>query len=366
MTRSIWGGIIALATVVWVPTEAHAQPVLTKRCTVDSLATNAEAELRVEWARKCGTIVNVGDPNAWYESDVTSPAGVKLKDYLESDPVRNPDGEMAFTGPDYLYKINNTVLFSLYLSGPTYQGVDGRGYFGWTRDSWRKKGRALYPTFGATPVLTDDLKDQLFPHKNLQDCNLYEDKESTKLHRQAFYVNGYCESACYAPEQTVLFSDGEVSISDALDARREDLMTLTPNSTLDHLQLQQNRTYSYTRETRDAEHVLFVITAASGGQLRVTNEHPIINDEGRMVQAQTLKVGDSLVKADGTPDRIVDIHKTTHFGKVYNISPVTTDLVSNVLVAQGYLVGSVRYQNDEVGYINRYILYRGMPADVIP
>jgi hypothetical protein len=291
---------------------------------------------------------------------------VKLKDYLESDPVRNPDGEMAFTGPDYLYKVNGSYVFALYLSGPTYQGVDARGYYGWTRDSWRKKGRALYATFGAKPQLTNDPRDQLFPHKNLENCQLYKDKDSTQPYYGAFYVNGYCESACYAPDQKLLFSTGDVTITDALDARREDLMTLTPDSTLDHLQLQQNRTYSYTRETRDAEHVIYVITAASGGQLRVTNEHPVINEEGRMVQAQTLKVGDALVKADGTPDRIVDIQKTTHFGKVYNISPATTDLVSNVLVAQGYLVGSVRYQNDEVGYINRVILYRGMPPELIP
>ena len=72
------------------------------------------------------------------------------------------------------------------------------------------------------------------------------------------------------------------------------------------------------------------------------------------------------MKADGTLDPIVDIQKATFFGKVYNLAPVTTDRVSNILVAQGYLVGSVRFQNDEVGYLNRIILYRSIPADVLP
>jgi hypothetical protein len=273
---------------------------------------------------------------------------------------------MAFTGPSYGFKVNDSTLFTVYLSGPTSQSVDARGYFYWSRQPWRKKGRALYPTFSTSTDVTAEDNIQLFPHKNLADCTLYKDKDSTQPAATPFHVNGYCESACYTPEQELLFSDGYVPILEAVNTLREDLITLTPDSTLDNLQLHTNRTYSYTREIRDAEHTIFVLTTESGGKLSVTHEHPVINGEGRMVQAQTLKVGDSLVKADGTLDPIVDIQKTTHFGKVYNLAPVTTDLVSNVLVAQGFLVGSVRFQNDEVGYINRIILYRGMPAEHIP
>lgn len=366
MTRTIWGGIVILAAAVLLPMQAEAQPVLTVRCTIDNLDTNAKAEARVEWARKCGTIQNVGDPNAWYDTGLSAASGGTLREYLESDPVRNPEGEGAFTGPDYGFKVNNSTMFAVYLSGPTYQQQDSRGYYYWLRDAWRKKGRALYPTFSTSSDITSQDNIQLFPHPSLADCRLYFDKNGTQPATTPFHVNGYCESACYTPEQQVLFSDGYVSILDALNARREDLITLTPDSTLDNLKLQQNRTYSYTRETRDAEHKIFVITTQSGGQLRVTHEHPVIDGEGRMVQAQTLKVGDSLVKADGSLDPIVSIEKTTHFGKVYNLAPVTTDLVSNVLVAQGFLVGSVRFQNDEVDYINRVILYRGIPAEAIP
>ncbi|MFE8602494.1 hypothetical protein [Archangium violaceum] len=73
--------------------------------------------------------------------------------------------------------------------------------------------------------------------------------------------------------------------------------------------------------------------------------------------AQTLKVGDALLKADGTQDPIVDIQRTQYFGKVYNLRPDSSARISNVLVAKGYLVGSSLFQNDEVGYFNRTSTY---------
>jgi hypothetical protein len=366
MTRTIWGGVAMLAAAVLLPTTSKADPLLKGRCSTDNLDTNAKAEARVDWARKCATLQNVGDTTAWYDTGLNAANGGTLKDYKEVDAVRNPLGEGAFTDPNYFFKVNDSVMYAVYLSGPTYQTQDSRGFYAWTRDSWRKKGRALYPTFSTTPDINGPGNQQLYPHPTLADCRLYTDKLGQQPSISPFHVNGYCESACYTPDQKILFADGYVSILDAMNDLREDLITLAPDATLDNLKTQHNRTYSYTREFRDSEHSIFVITTRTGGQLRLTNEHPVINGDGRIVQAQTLKVGDELVKADGGLDPIVDIQKTTHFGKVYNIAPETTDLVSNVLVAQGYLVGSVRFQNDEIAYINRIILYRGVPAEVIP
>jgi hypothetical protein len=58
--------------------------------------------------------------------------------------------------------------------------------------------------------------------------------------------------------------------------------------------------------------------------------------------------------------------KTDYFGKVYNIKPVSRERVSNVLIAQGYLVGSARFQNDDVNYMNRALLFRAVPDVVMP
>ncbi|WP_375765583.1 Hint domain-containing protein [Archangium gephyra] len=358
--------MVVLAAIAVVPTQAHAEPILQQRCNADSLDVTQGA-LRVEWARKCGLLKNVGSPTFGFDTGLPASTGGNLIDYQEADPGRNPYGEGAFSGPSQNFEVNYAYVNALYLSGGTSQGTDTWGYQKWSRADTRKRARPLYPTFGSTSDLANASNVQLWPHPTLADCNLYADRAGSMVAQAStYYVNGYCEASCYAPDQRILFADGYTSILDALNARREDLMTLTPDSSLDDVKLQQNTTYSYTAETRDTEHPLYVITTQSGGELRVTNEHPVINGEGRMVQAQTLKVGDDLVKADGTPDSIVDIQKTSHFGKVYNLRPVTQDLVSNVLVAQGYLVGSSNFQNDDVAYINRIILFRSMPSDVIP
>ena len=87
---------------------------------------------------------------------------------------------------------------------------------------------------------------------------------------------------------------------------------------------------------------------------------------GKVVEAHALKVGDKLIKPDGSLDPIVSVTKTSHFGKVYNLKPRSTNRVANLLIAQGYLVGSSRYQNEDVDYMNRIILGRAIPARVIP
>ena len=179
-------------------------------------------------------------------------------------------------------------------------------------------------------------------------------------------VTAYCESGCYAPDQSLRFSDGDVNIVDAMKAHRDDLVTLSSDATLDKLATQTSKVYNYTADIRDAKQVLYEITTASGGALRVTDEHPMVTSEGLLVAAEKLTVGDELLKADGTPDPITAIEKTDYFGKVYNIRPVSSERVANILIAQGYLVGSARFQNDDVSYMNRALLFRAVPDAVMP
>ncbi len=321
--------------------------------TNDSLSI-AQATQRIEWARKCGiqngaTLFNtyvMAAPN--YTS--------YLYDYMETKTYK-------YSGDVWGYDVNNTYVNTLYLSGATSQSTDTVGYK-WTRPVDRLRARPYYPTFGTSANISSGI--QLYPHPTLADCKLYSDTGGL-YPVSTFYVNGYCTASCYTPEQTVLFSEGEVPISDAYAQLRTDLVTLDEQSTLDDIQLKANRTYSYTKELRDAEHKVIEISTASGGFLRVTDEHAVVQGDGRIVQARTLKVGEDLVRADGTLDRITEVNKTTFHGLVYNLSPETTDRVSNLLVAQGFIVGSSAFQNDDIGYINRVILFRShVPENVIP
>lgn len=354
--------LVVLAMVGAGVHQASAQPILLQRCNTDSLDPTAAAA-RIEWARRCGLTTHVGNPNGGFDTGVPAANGGNLYEYLETDENTNPNGQNTYTGPAYAFEINSAFVNSLFLSGVISQITDALGYKKWERAATRKRPRPLYPTFGSTANLLDPTNVQLKPSANTNDCRLYNAQGAIAA---TYFVNGYCEASCYAPDQRVLFAGGEMSILDALNQRRDDVVTLAPGSTLDSLKLIANKTYSYTAETRDSTHLMIEVATASGGTLRVTEEHPVINGEGRIVQARTLKVGDNLVRSSGKQDPIVKVTRSTHYGKVYNLAPATEDLVANVLVAQGFLVGSSRYQNDDVGYMNRVILFGSVPTTAIP
>ncbi|MDY7232924.1 Hint domain-containing protein [Hyalangium rubrum] len=350
-----------------LPALAGAQPILLQRCTADGLDA-AGAEARVHWARRCALTLHVVYPSLGWDTGMPSANNAgNLIEYTEADPSSNWSGQNCYTGQSDSYDVNFSFVSKLFLSGPTNQYTDGAGFKSWLRSAARKKARPLYPIFGSSYDIYSTGNRQLFPHPTLTNCTLYLDRNGTQpATGYNFFLNGYCENASFTPEQKVLFSDGSMPIVDAVKSLREDLVTLTPNSTLDTVRLQQNQTYSYTADFRDSTHSILELRTASGGLLRVTEEHAIINSEGRMVSAQTLKVGDELLTMEGTRDPLVSIEKTTHYGKVYNLRPTSSDLVSNILVAEGYLVGSSAFLNDEIGYLNRIVLHKQIPPELIP
>jgi len=243
------------------------------------------------------------------------------------------------------------------------------GFYKWTRP--KKNNRPTYPTFNTKP---DGTGTQLYPPPGLtrttwgaKGCQFYQDKSGvTQYTGTVFYVAAYCKSGCYTPDQSLKFSDGDVNIVKAMEAKRDDLVTLTPDATLDEPRTQVARVESYTTELRDFDHPIVKVTTASGGSLSVTTEHPVLVSDGRLVKAEALRKGQALLKADGTPDPIVQIEETHFLGKVYNLTPLSTDRVANVVIAQGFLVGSGRFQNEELKYINRILLFRAVPDAIMP
>jgi hypothetical protein len=316
--------------------------------------------MRIEWARKCGLTMNTLGANTFKPSKRSRDATTFqwANEYSETNP------DKAYSGNSNAYNVNYYYAYARYDSATFVDQSKETtapltNFWRWSAPDQRP--RPMYPTFGTD--VRNAFGAQLFA-KDPNDCSLY--TQTGAKWTDNFYVTAYCESSCYTPDQSLLFSDGEVNIVDAMKSGREDLMTLSSDATLDNPSLEKNTVYSYTVETRDSEHIIYEITTGMGGKLRVTNEHPVLNSEGRLVKAEKLAEGDELLRADGTPDRIVSVEKTTHFGKVYNIKPVSRDLVSNILVAQGFLVGSARFQNDDVGYMNRVLLFRAVPEEVMP
>jgi hypothetical protein len=171
---------------------------------------------------------------------------------------------------------------------------------------------------------------------------------------------GLCIAGCYDENTNLRFADGEMGIKAAFQAGKFDLVTLAETATLDNLQFTENRVSSYTVDMFEDWQDIYTLTMKSGGTLRVTSEHPLLTSDGVMQQAQNLKAKDELIREDGSFDPIVKIKTEKVFGKVYNVKPVTGDYTSNIVIADGYLNGSQRYQNEFLHTINSLILRRAL------
>jgi hypothetical protein len=179
-------------------------------------------------------------------------------------------------------------------------------------------------------------------------------------------IDALCEAGCYVPDQQIRVGATSVSVARAHESGGRALTTLAPNSTIDSIELMQNTIARWTVDIAPARQTIVTLHMKSGGELRVTPEHPLVTSEGVMRQAQALVVGDSLVRDDGSSDPVMSSTRSEEFTKVYNLRPTTTDLTSNILVAQGYLTGSARYQNEYIKYLNRVLFRSKVPVGVIP
>ncbi|HEX3760965.1 MAG TPA: Hint domain-containing protein [Kofleriaceae bacterium] len=378
--RKMFAMFVMAAGMAGVAASAHATPILEQRCASDSL-TPGQARARLEWARQCGDRINVKSPTApvapavsYLTGATSSNGGIPLIEYLETDAF---DGRNSFSGT--AEDVNQTFVQNQWHPVLWAASNDAFGFQKWTGPTSLALPRPQYPTFGNsgdinaatqlfTPAMTCTAGD-VCTINNPNDCNLYTDAAATHVANTTvtgFYVNGYCVSSCYLPEQQIAFDGGTEGILDAMNELRTGITTLTPKSTLDNIKTHTDEVASYTHDIRDAKQVIFTITTKSGGQLKVTDKHPILEGDGRIVQARSIKVGNRLIKPDGTRDEVVSVTQADYFGKVYNLKPASTNRVANILIAQGFLVGSSRFQNDDVDFINRIILGHGIPANVIP
>lgn len=334
------------------------------RCTTDALSPS-QAIQRVRWAWACalkkpgiteipkegGTLLEYGEP--WTVKNFVSPS------------MYPAEGE----GEEIRMEINDSRLDLLHdtsFSPPSTQWQDINGTL---RQYWERsvlRARPQYPSFGSAPNIDSGV--QLYPNPAYDpaNCDLYQNAAGSGAPSATHYVNVYCTASCYPGDRLILTPAGFVTIKEARDGLMEEIITLAPESTLDRIGLMKNSVYSYTEEARDATHSIVTYRLASGGELQVTVDHPVLRADGFMVEAADLEVGDSLLQPDGKHDLIIDIEKKEFFGKVYNLRPATQDTVSNILIADGYLVGSSMYQNEGVEYMNRIVLGDSIPYELLP
>ncbi|MBI3294428.1 MAG: hypothetical protein HYZ71_06825 [Deltaproteobacteria bacterium] len=214
-------------------------------------------------------------------------------------------------------------------------------------DGGKGRSRPLHPLYGK-----EDLSEiWIAPVDRNAPCNV----------PGGMTVVAFCTSSCYTPEQELLFPEGFVEIKKAKDDVLTHVMTLRDNSTLESLNLIAMPVESYTEEIRPNWQDIRLFKMKSGGELKVTRNHPIVDEFGVVKTADKFKVGESLIHYLNGLDPIESIQEKSYFGKVYNLAPDTRLPTANVVVAQGYLNGSSYFQNDGVDLQNRELLRRTIP-----
>lgn len=100
---------------------------------------------------------------------------------------------------------------------------------------------------------------------------------------------------------------------------------------------------------------LFAIGAANGGELTLSQHHAVLLGDGTMIAARDLRVGMQLVAQDGTKVSIVSIdRRPAKDGKVYNVLTNGRSKAEHLILANGFIVGDLIWQNtlsDELGAI---------------
>ncbi|MGE0528329.1 MAG: hypothetical protein AB7G93_01375 [Bdellovibrionales bacterium] len=171
-------------------------------------------------------------------------------------------------------------------------------------------------------------------------------------------IDVVCAFGCYRADQRILTAaTGEYT--PVKKARAQDLKkiaVLSAESTLEKPRYVDAPVGQYTETLKDSQETLVTIRTSSGLQLVVTTNHPLLDGEGIMREAADLKVGDDLVKADGRRDKIVSLERSSFFGRVYNVAPVSRAPEDNLVVSEGLINGSHHYQTELHQMVNRQIV----------
>lgn len=180
------------------------------------------------------------------------------------------------------------------------------------------------------------------------------------------YVAAVCVSSCSTPEQEIMaeVEKGKalrkISFIEAYTQNLKKVGTLHPYSTIESTQLEKTEVDNWVTELLDTTQPILTFKLKSGGQLKITPNHAMLNQDGAMQVAQDFKEGDNFVRLGGRLDKIVSIEKSDYYGKVYNVFVNSNELKKNVVVINGYLSGTAFYQNEGAKYMNRELFRKNL------
>jgi len=155
---------------------------------------------------------------------------------------------------------------------------------------------------------------------------------------------GSCVAGCYTPTQRVDFGGRSMPVPEAYASGVTQVTALTADAQLGALSFGNQTIRSYV--AGDTQEDIFLLQSSNGRRIEVTAKHPMLLSDGTMVKADTLKEGDRLLGSDGRTLELSSVSVFSFKGQVWNVRPASQDKTENVMSAEGFLTGSVRYQNE--------------------
>jgi hypothetical protein len=197
MQRSVIAKLrfLAIAGALVESAPAHAGPVAAQRCSIDAL-TPAVARLRLEWARSCGTRINIVSPTnpvppaSKIDLGVLGDGVTHVIEYIETDDFF---GRNSYSGPTA--QINQSFIQNQWRPGPITTATDVNGFQKWLEAATLALSRPIYPTFGTSSDINTAVPLYPSPNYALGDCGFFLDPAGTQRANTSvtgFYVNAYC------------------------------------------------------------------------------------------------------------------------------------------------------------------------------
>lgn len=152
----------------------------------------------------------------------------------------------------------------------------------------------------------------------------------------------WCPRECYTPKQNMLFGEVNMSLEQAYRTEARSVTAMTEDATLDNLSYAEQMIEQIT--TNDVDEEVYRLEGEGGERLEVTGNHPMVTADGTMMAARDLKAGDVLLDRYGAIVFLRAVSTRKYQGPVFNVLPVSKRKKENVLVAEGLLTGSMRYQ----------------------
>ncbi|MBC7396250.1 MAG: hypothetical protein H7333_02310 [Bdellovibrionales bacterium] len=191
--------------------------------------------------------------------------------------------------------------------------------------------------------------------------------EGDNLMPANYEIFAFCASGCYTPEQMITTDpfNRSMTAQEVFSSKLPTIAGVDSSSSIDQVSLKQVTVKGWVTDLSPTNHELLNFKTLSGGNLSVTNNHPILTSNGEIKEAGQIALGDAFVKADGSVDPVVEIVPSSYYGYVYNFDIDSEEEADQLLVAQGFINGSVRFQNEDLVAVNRQILRTNIARSLV-